>query len=208
MFSYFAKRALVLLSISATSVAVAGPVEAQPFETIHCGKRLGTTDWQGPLTDENTHVNELFISINVGGDDIRSGTVVSAVVSFRTIWDHEKSASAVLTSDPHPNNSDFFGKVSLRSRSDDIDSLVSPSDIDKVEILYTSGQPDIFSTPDNWNMDSISVQYSQHGGSTLLEPLFSGAGEPWLHRFKADCDDASGEGGHSWTAVNPSVRWP
>ncbi|MBF6174981.1 hypothetical protein [Nocardia blacklockiae] len=206
MSRHILEKALVLLSVFVCPVAVAGPAEALPTTTIHCGKHYDSVDWQAPSLADTSHVDTLFFAVDVGGDDIRSGTGVSATVTFRTLFSRvDTRRSAVLTSDPHPNNSHFSGSVSLGSRSDDIESLVSPMDIFRVELVSASGQPDIFSTPDNWNMDSLSVQYTTFEDSRTFHPLVQGSGSPWLHRFKADCDNDSGEGGPLWTVVNPTV---
>ncbi|WP_153348064.1 hypothetical protein [Nocardia aurantia] len=207
MFDYFTKRALVLLSVLATPVAVAGPAEAVPINTVHCGRHYDNMDWQGPIDADNTFLDAIFITINVGGDDIRSDTGVSAEITFRKVFNQTPiTTTAVVTSGPHPNDSNFFGKIPMGSRADDLNSLISPSGIDKIEIFSTSsGSTDPFSTSDNWNMDSISVQYAQINDPSALKPLFWGSGQPWLHRFKKYCDNESGEGGPRWAAISPRV---
>lgn len=205
MVGYLAKRAFVLLSSCATSAAIAVPAQADPVLPTHCGVERGGTDWvvQG---GDPAFVDKFFIRIEVGDDDIRSGSAVSAVVVVKTLFTGKKSAIATLTSDPQPNGSVFSGTVQLERDENDQDTWAHPDGIESVEILYTSGQPDIFSTPDNWNMNSITVDYSLTG-STSRSPLLSGSGNPWLHRFKSDCDNTSGEGGPDWTVVRPGGRF-
>ncbi|MBN1204128.1 MAG: hypothetical protein JXB05_04295 [Myxococcaceae bacterium] len=50
-------------------------------------------------------------------------------------------------------------------------------------IQFYSGQPDIFSTGDNWNMDAITVTAILDDESELV--LVQQAGSP-LHRFMSD----------------------
>ncbi|MFF0494242.1 hypothetical protein ACFYTQ_34930 [Nocardia sp. NPDC004068] len=206
MSSHVIEKTLVALSVCACAVVAAGPARAISTPTTHCGRHFDSVDWQALSSTDTSHVDTLFVTIDVGGDDIRSGTGVSGTVTFRTLLSRsDQRASGVLTSDPHPNNSTFTGRISLGSRPDAIDTLVSPLDIRAIELASSSGQPDIFSTPDNWNMDSISVQYTTLEDARTLHPLVLGSGSPWLHRFKADCDDDSGEGGPLWSVVNPTT---
>ena len=62
------------------------------------------------------------------------------------------------------------------------------SDIQVFGIRFFSGQPDIFSTGDNWNMDSINVTY--HVDNAPDDFLLSMSGTP-LRRFVSDHDEWS-----------------
>ncbi|GAB2678520.1 hypothetical protein [Nocardia goodfellowii] len=201
MYKKYSKKILVLSAIVATSTAMAGPADAVIREPAHCGKNNGNVDWTPPASnpDENPAIDELLITINVGGDDIRSNTTVSATVTFTSDFSiAPQTATDTLTTSPHPNDTNFSSRIPLASNGGD---SVRPRSIEAVEIFYSSGQPDIFSTPDNWNMDSMSVQYPDRSG--VFTHLFSGSGEPWLHRFKANCDDSNGEGGPTWKVDTP-----
>ncbi|MGX1763254.1 hypothetical protein ACWIG5_41260, partial [Streptomyces lydicus] len=129
------KRTFALLSVLATPFLVTSPAAAVPLHTVHCGTPHGSVDWNGPLEQNNTHVKELNISINVGGDDIRSGTSVSASVTFRTIWNQEKTITDALSFDPHPGNSNFFARFSLGPYIEEIVYILIPVGIDNIVLF-------------------------------------------------------------------------
>ncbi|MGH4007234.1 MAG: hypothetical protein ACRDTH_03550 [Pseudonocardiaceae bacterium] len=87
---------------------------------------------------------------------------------------------------------------------------IMAENIQSFHLHFTPQQGGLFG--DNWSMSAISIFYPK--GDGLADPpftstidtsqfnlLFSGTGEPWLHRFKENPDD---EGSPDWSPVaNP-----
>jgi hypothetical protein len=180
------------VALLATSIlASARPAEAliAPELESYCGTNYGHLDWHEPAWGRI--IEELQFKIHVGNDDIRSGTRVYATVRLASPSRAETLPWQELEQAGVSPGSWLEGKYFLPRSNIPVDRIKG------VAILYTSGQPDPFSTPDNWDMTSLQILYSV---DSTQRTLVFGEGSPWLHRFKVNCD---GEGGPLLRADSP-----
>ncbi|RKG90513.1 hypothetical protein [Corallococcus terminator] len=127
--------------------------------------------------DDAHRITQLTVTIVTGGDDLR--TASNAVASFR----YTNTSGNQLVTSFNLNNG-----VSWPNSSTKTVTFATPAGIYQGLLLdfaiqFTSGQPDIFSTGDNWNMNAITVTARMADGSNVI--LVSQAGSP-LHRFQSD----------------------
>lgn len=200
----------LIVAIAALIVGMIGAVQpayAQTGAESFCGTDFGRADWNTPAW--GTILTEVTLRIQVGNDDIRSGTSVYAWLHIKnSVTDKWVSVPGPINGYANfPNNSLLQVKIPL---TDPSLGLVTPENIQDVFISYVPGMPDVFSSPDNWNMNAIRILYPKN--SNLHPPLATaidwsqynqllfGSGSPWLHRFKMSCDS---EGGPTWQATNP-----
>src|ERR1051326_7422114 len=159
--------------IASTASAAAEPAHVTPST---CGAVYGSTNWEEPTTGAS--IKQLFIRIRVGDDDIRPGTVALARVMInqggQRILLKEKPLN--IPEKSFPNVSLLQAEYDLAAErdgdpeTDEDPGIIADWMIKGFAIRYVSGQPDIFSTPDNWNMNDIQVFYPRDDDSGFHSP--------------------------------------
>lgn len=199
----------IILSSSIGVITTAGVANARPAGiTDDCGPRFGNADWDDTFAESQGRlVDHLLFQINVGGDDIRGGTVVSAII---TDVFNGTTQMNLNVGQERPNSSTFVERFVFPR--DWADRGVHPPNITSITITYTSGQPDWFSTPDNWNLTGIKVFFPKNVDvpirgeigdiNSQYDQWITGSGDPYLHRFKQNCEEK--EGSPNWTITNPN----
>ena len=124
-------------------------------------------------------ITALRIVIQTGDDDLRTDSSAVARLWFVDASGRRRNAGMDL------NGRQAWGNWSTNTRDMPVPPGLTLADLDRFEIEFTSGQPDVFHTGDNWNMQSIEVYavLDDDEGTTVL--VTSDAGDP-LHRFQSD----------------------
>lgn len=127
-------------------------------------------DWERQIT-------HLRVTIGTGDDDLRKASQAVAKLAYRTVTGDTKYTSGNL------NNGANWPNWSTRTVTIPMPVGILLGNLVEFSIEFTSGQPDIFSTGDEWKMNSIMVTAILDDGSEAI--LVNAAGNP-LHHFKHD----------------------
>jgi hypothetical protein len=128
-------------------------------------------------TDDAHRITHLRIKIVTGGDDLRTASNAVAQLRYTTTSGSSLSTSGNL------NNGASWPNHSINTVTLAMPAGVYEGRLTEFAIQFSSGQPDPFSTGDNWNMNSITVTAIMADGTEVI--LISQAGDP-LHRFQSD----------------------
>jgi hypothetical protein len=127
--------------------------------------------------DGERQIRTLRITIVTGGDDLRNAS--QAVASLR----YTNAAGNQLVTSGALNNGARWNNGSTNTVNIAMPVGIVLSRVQEFSIQFTSGQPDIFSTGDNWDMSRVTVTAILDDESEAV--LVNQAGSP-LHRFMSD----------------------
>ncbi|TQF17441.1 hypothetical protein FJV41_03090 [Myxococcus llanfairpwllgwyngyllgogerychwyrndrobwllllantysiliogogogochensis] len=124
-------------------------------------------------------VTRLRITVATGGDDLRNASHAVAAIKYVGLSGNQLTASINL------NNGARWPDWTSHSVT-----MVTPTgmllaNLVEFSIQFTSGQPDIFATGDNWNMNAITVTAVLDDGT---EAVIIQQADNYLHRFWSDHD--------------------
>ncbi|MFY2564317.1 hypothetical protein ACN469_42395 [Corallococcus terminator] len=122
-------------------------------------------------------ITKLRITVVTGGDDLRNAS--HAVASLKYVG----LSGNLLTTGINLNNGAGWGNWSTHTVTMTTPTGVLLANVEEFSIQFTSGQPDIFSTGDNWNMNGITVTAILDDGSEAV--LVQKAENP-IHRYQSD----------------------
>ncbi|RYZ36132.1 MAG: hypothetical protein EOO71_32930 [Myxococcaceae bacterium] len=127
--------------------------------------------------DESLRVSYIRVKIGTGGDDLRNASLAVAQLKYLSLTGSQQTASGNL------NNYVGWGNYTENTVTYAVPGDVYVDRLLEFAIQFTSGQPNIFSTGDNWNMNSITVTAILSNSTETI--LLTMAGNP-LHRFQSD----------------------
>ena len=127
--------------------------------------------------DGDRQIVKLRIEIYTGGDDLRTASNAIATLKYTSVSGNQMTASINM------NNGVAWPGWSLRTVNFTLPTGVLLSRAYAFRIQFYSGQPDIFSTGDNWNMNGITVTGILGDESEVV--LVQQRGSP-LHRLQSD----------------------
>ncbi|MCP3135959.1 hypothetical protein [Pyxidicoccus xibeiensis] len=139
---------------------------------------LALTPGTASAGDGDRQITKLRITILTADDNLRQASRAVAALKY------ENAYGEVLSAGGHLNNAAEWPNWSSRTVDILMPTGVVLSRLHEFSIQFTSGQPDIFSTGDNWNMASVLVVGILDDESELV--LVNQANSPYLHRFKSD----------------------
>lgn len=148
-----------------------------PLAAILAVTALLVSPGEARATDGDRQIIKLRIEIATGGDDLRTASNAIATLKYTSVSGNQLTASINL------NNGAQWPGWSLRTVNFTLPAGVLLSRAHAFRIQFYSGQPDIFSTGDNWNMNGITVTGILDDESEVV--LVQQAGSP-LHRFQSD----------------------
>lgn len=123
-------------------------------------------------------VSRLDITIVTGGDDLRRASNAYMKLNIPSIFGLWAAWLGPTINLNHgvswPGNSSNTVAWELSGQQ------IGRGDLFGFDLFYTSGQPDIFATQDNWNVQEIKIVAQYADGSS--EAVFQNAGDP-LYRF-------------------------
>ncbi|MCB9599725.1 MAG: hypothetical protein H6721_23085 [Sandaracinus sp.] len=138
-----------------------------------------STAWADP--PPSPEVAELRVVIVTGDDDLRRDSTAVARLEF-----NDRSGRR-LTISRDLNARNEWPNWSTNTRTMPVPDGVTLANLDSFAIEFTSGQPDVFHTGDNWNLQSIEVWATLDDAEGTQVLVTSDANDP-LHRFKSDRD--------------------
>lgn|GEM_PF-6572714 len=124
-------------------------------------------------------ITKLRITVATGGDDLRNASHAVAEIKYVGL------SGNLLTASINLNNGAGWGNWSTHTVTMTTPSGMLLANVEEFSIQFTSGQPDIFSTGDNWNMNSITVTAILDDSTEAVLVQRSGN---YLHRFWSDHD--------------------
>lgn len=127
--------------------------------------------------DGDRQVSKMRVTIVTGNDDLRNASQAVATLKYTNASGNQLVAGGNL------NNGAQWPGGSTKTVTIPLPVGIVLSRLLEFSIQFTSGQPDIFATGDNWNMNSVTVTGILDDGSEVI--LLNQAGSP-LHRFQSD----------------------
>lgn len=127
--------------------------------------------WAKPVAPkDDSVVTRIHVTIRTGDDDLRGQSEAFGVVRLKGDRVHEFSL----------NHKNGWGNQHVEHVTNDLPAGTKLSDIVSFGLRHVSGKPDVFASYDNWNVDSVRVDYETRSGT-----LFALKGKP-LCRFTAE----------------------
>ncbi|WP_240359086.1 hypothetical protein [Pyxidicoccus trucidator] len=159
-----------LAVVSRRALASLGAALAVAFIALSPGAALAG--------DGDRQVSKMRVTIATGTDDLRNASNAVATLKYTNASGNQLVAGGNL------NNGAQWPGGSTKTVTIPMPVGIVLSRLLEFSIQFTSGQPDIFATGDNWNMNSITVTAILDDGSEAN--LVVQADSPWLHRFQSD----------------------
>lgn len=122
-------------------------------------------------------ITKLRITVVTGGDDLRNASHAVASLKYVGLSGNQLTTSFNL------NNGAGWAGWSTHTVTMTTPTGVLLANLSEFSIQFTSGQPDIFATGDNWNMNGITVTAILDDGTEAV--LIQQAGNP-IHRYQSD----------------------
>lgn len=128
--------------------------------------------------DGERQITALRVTIVTGDDDLREASQAVASLTY------QNASGNYLVAGGNLNNGAKWPNGSTRTVTIPMPVGVVLSRLVEFSIQFTSGQPDIFHTGDNWRMRSVLVTAILDDGSEAI--IVNRANSPYLHEFKSD----------------------
>lgn len=122
-------------------------------------------------------VLRLRVTVVTGSDDLRNASNAVATLKYTNASGNQLHAGGNL------NNGARWVDWSTHTVTIPMPVGIVLSRLQEFSIQFTSGQPDIFSSSDNWRMNGVTVTAILDDESEAI--LVNQAGN-WLHEFKSD----------------------
>jgi hypothetical protein len=129
-------------------------------------------------TDGERQITSLRVTIVTGDDNLRQASQAAASLTY------QNASGNYLIAGGNLNNGAEWPNGSTRTVNIPMPVGVVLSRLVEFSIQFTSGQPDIFHTGDNWKIRSVLVTAILDDGSEAI--IVNRANSPYLHEFKSD----------------------
>ena len=162
-------------------------------------RRPGGSGSEGKTSERAGSISRIRVKTLTGGDDLRRESRVSFFVVRRDGGRVQspplncvtRSGAAVGAGDPvQPERCQRLADHTRRTFEWDLSRErppLKPGDVHRFGVSFESGRPGPFDTGDNWNLDSLEVEYvvepAEPGGRAATRQMLRLSGRP-LYRFK------------------------